>query len=164
MTWRTLLVPHDFSACADRALGLAAQLAAKHGAQLALLHVTHLSRGMTADAMITDRESGELVRVDAYARAQATRELEQRAAAVRATGVEVEVRHAMGDVVQEILRSGADLIVIGTHGRSGLAALVLGSVAERVVRHAAVPVLTVREKADPLRTTGEMVVTDLATD
>jgi universal stress protein A len=168
MRWQTLLVPHDYSPCADRALALAVDLARTHQSRIVLVHVTDLPPGLTADAMITDRESGEVVRVDAYASAQAMRELEQRAAPLRAGGLDVSTRSVLGDLDEGILAAardaGADLIVMGTHGRTGLAHLFLGSIAEKVLRHAPIPVLTVREAAIGRRTTAEIVVTDLATD
>lgn len=68
--------------------------------------------------------------------------------AAAAAGVRAEVRVAEGHPSEEILRAAAewsaDLVVMGTHGRSGLAHLLLGSVAERVIRHASCPVLVVR--------------------
>jgi nucleotide-binding universal stress UspA family protein len=168
MRWQTLLVPHDYSPCADRALGLAVQLAKLHQAKIVLLHVTDLPPGLTADAMITDRESGETIRVDAYAAAQAARELETRARPVRDAGVAIEVRSALGSIAEQVIDMAADvkadLIVMGTHGRTGLAHLFLGSMAEKVLRNSPIPVLTVREGSDARRTTADMVVTDLATD
>jgi hypothetical protein len=53
---------------------------------------------------------------------------------------------------------------MGTHGRTGLAHLFLGSMAEKVLRHSPIPVLTVRDIPDPRRTTSEMILPDLATD
>jgi nucleotide-binding universal stress UspA family protein len=147
--WKTLLVPHDFSPCADRALALAGDLARQHGASVVLVHITHLPPGLMADAMMSDRETGQLVRVDAYARATATARLEEVAGPYRAAGLEISVRAVVGDVADEILELvaevGADLIVMGTHGRTGLRHMLLGSMAEKVVRQATVPVLTVRE-------------------
>ncbi len=168
MNWRTLLVPHDYSPCADRAVTVASELARHHQAKVVLLHVTHLPPGLTADALISNRETGEMQRVDDYSRAQSQRELAQRAEALRGAGLEVEVLAAVGDIVDEILGAAsdvnADLIVMGTHGRTGLAHLFIGSRTEKVLRQAPVPVLTVREHAELIRTTSEIVVTDLATD
>jgi universal stress protein A len=168
MTWQTLLVPHDYSPCADRALALAAELALHHKARLVLAHVTYLPPGLTADALITDRETGEMIRLDAHARAEAIQELEQRAAPLRAAGIDVTIEIGIGEIAGQILDLAAthraDLIVIGTHGRTGLAHLLMGSIAEKVLRYATVPVLTVREKAEARRTTSEMVLSDLATD
>ncbi len=153
MNWKTLLVPHDFSPSADRALTEAAALARHHGARLILLHVAHLPKGgLNADAMITDPQDG-LVRVDAYLRKGANERLGTLAAPLIADGVPVETRVEIGgDIAEEILehatRDGADVIVMGTHGRTGLAHLFLGSMTEKVLRHASVPVLTVRIATD----------------
>lgn len=168
MNWQTLLVPHDYSPCADRALGVASELARHHQARIVLAHVTYLPPGLTADSLIADRATGEMVRLDHHARDEATRELEKRAEMLREAGITVDINIGIGDVAEQILQlahdEGADLIVIGTHGRTGLAHLLVGSVAEKIVRSARVPVLSVREKADPRRTTSEMVLPDLATD
>lgn len=168
MRWQTLLVPHDYSPCAERALATAVDLAKTHASRIVLLHVTHLPSGLTADAMISDRDSGQQVRVDAYAAAAATRELEARADPLRRAGLKVEVRSALGDIPDRILEvakaEGADLIIMGTHGRTGLAHLFLGSMAEKVLRNAPVPVLTVRDEGDTRRTTADIVAPDSATD
>src|SRR5689334_16953078 len=133
MRWQTLLVPHDYSPCADRALALAVDLARTHKARIVLLHVTDLPPGLTADALVSDRATGDMVRVDQYASAQAMRELESRAAPVRDQGIDVKVASALGDIAAEILEvakdAHADLIVMGTHGRTGLAHIFLGSMA-----------------------------------
>lgn len=168
MNWRTLLVPHDYSPCADRALRLAADLARHHGARIVLAHVTHLAPGITADALIADKETGEMIRVDRYAAKSAVRELDMRAGSLRQDGVVVEVVTATGDVFERILEIAAaekaDMIVMGTNGRTGLAQMFLGSIAEKVLRHSPIPVLTVRSAPDTRRTTSEMVLPDLATD
>jgi nucleotide-binding universal stress UspA family protein len=168
MNWRTLFVPHDYSPCADRALRLAADLARQHKARIVLAHVTNLAPGITADAMISDKETGEMVRVDQYAAKSASRELDARAANLRQDGLSVEIVTATGDVAAKILELAraeqADLIVMGTHGRIGLAHFFLGSMAEKVLRHSSIPVLTVRDYTDPRRTTSDMVLPDLATD
>jgi len=167
MQWKTLIVPHDYSPCADRAVALAADLARHHGARIVLAHVTDL-RGLTADALVPDRETGEMLRADAYARAQASAELERRADSVRAAGIPTDIAIGFGETADRILaiaaEVGADVIVMGTHGRTGIAHVLLGSMTEKVLRKSPIPVLTVREHADVRRTTSEFVLTDLATD
>jgi nucleotide-binding universal stress UspA family protein len=73
--------------------------------------------------------------------------LAERAERLRAAGIACQTRLLEGGPALEIVRraqeTGADLIVVGTHGRTGIAHAVLGSVAERVVRHSTCPVLTV---------------------
>ena len=153
MNWKTLLVPHDFSPSADRALTEAAALARHHGAKLILLHVAHLPKGgLNANATITDPQRGE-VRVDEFLKKGANDRLAALASPLITDGVVVETRVEIGgDVAEEILehatKDGADVIVMGTHGRTGLAHLFLGSMTEKVLRHASVPVLTVRIATD----------------
>ncbi|MCA9676924.1 MAG: universal stress protein [Kofleriaceae bacterium] len=149
--WKTLLVPHDFSPCAEKALSLAVDLARQEGGAIVLVHVTHLPPGLTADAMLSDGATGQLVRVDAYARNGATERLEGIAAPLRETGLQITTRTTLGDVADEILDVArdidADIIVMGTHGRTGLKHLFLGSMTEKVLREASIPVLTVRVEA-----------------
>jgi len=139
-----VLVASDFSAPAELALSCASERAAFYGATLHLLHVQpHTAATLSAPAPIA-LPIGE---------SEATRraleaELEARADALRARyGVDVEPilrSGAPGRVIVEAAHElGADLIVLGTHGRGGLQHLVMGSTAERVVRRSKVPVLTV---------------------
>lgn len=146
--WKKLLVPCDFSACSEAALALAAGLARTHGAAVALLHVSDLPPNLDADARITPPDTDRALRVDEYVTRGATERLESLARPLRDGGLRATVRAVTGDVAREILRAaddeGASAIVIGTHGRTGLSHLLLGSVAEKVVRAAKVPVVTVR--------------------
>ncbi len=147
--WKTILCPIDFSNSCERVLDVAAHVARSEGARLTLLHVTDVP-GALSDKVIVAHEGGDhAVRTSAYVRESALRELERCAAPLRARGVEVETAFAAGSVVQAILRASseraADLIVMGTHGRTGLSHMLLGSVAERVLRLSPVPVLTVRQ-------------------
>ena len=133
----TILHPTDFSERSRNALPLACALARDYGARLVFLHVAlpptlvYGEGALPLDPEILFREAKE--RLD---------RLEVPQANVRA-----ERRFEEGDPVTEILRVAreinADLIVLGTHGRTGLARLLMGSVAEQIVRKAACPVLTV---------------------
>jgi nucleotide-binding universal stress UspA family protein len=157
MMWKTLLVPHDFSPSADRALRVAADLAKLHGGSIALLHVSELPENVASDAVV--EPAGVPVRVDEYAKRGGLRQLEVLAAPIRAEGVAVRVVAMTGDVFKAILEATdqvrADVIVLGTHGRTGLSHLLLGSVAETVVRHSIVPVVTVRSHASEAQRTRE---------
>jgi nucleotide-binding universal stress UspA family protein len=147
--FRRILVPHDFSDAAAHAFRVAIALAKRHGGRLMVLHVvtpyqpvTQLPEvtGWISDVEIvkgTRRSLDELVR----------REL-RRPGAPRAR---FDVQ--LGDPATRILAAAkdADCIVMATEGRTGLAHLLIGSVAEKVVRHSPVPVLTVRP---PSRTEG----------
>jgi len=147
--WKTVLCPIDFSPSCERVLDVAAHVAAGEGARLTLLHVTDAHGELNDVTRVTPEEGGGPVGLARYARDSALRELERCAAPLRARGLAVDCAFAAGGVVPAILKAagdlGADLIVMGTHGRTGLAHVVLGSVAERVLRGALVPVLTVRQ-------------------
>jgi nucleotide-binding universal stress UspA family protein len=139
----SILVPTDFSAPAEHALDYACTLATKLGATVSLLSVLgvpalgvpELGAAMTAsvlDDMMRDNQRG------LEALADARRSKVSIGQVLLRTG---DARDVIPSVATEI---GADLIVIGTHGRRGLSRALLGSVAEYVVRTSRVPVLTVR--------------------
>lgn len=146
--WKTILVPHDFSSCANHASALARDVARIHGARLHLLHVAELPPMMGPTTAVVPDEGGAPINVRDYALHSSDAHLADLANRLRADGVEVTYSSALGNVASEIAeavaREAADLVVMGTHGRSGLAHVVLGSVTEKVVRHSKVPVLTVR--------------------
>jgi nucleotide-binding universal stress UspA family protein len=157
--WKKLLVPLDFSPCASRALGLAAELGKLHGAGLVLLHVSELPANLPGDTLVTPSDASDPVRVDDYTTNGARRQLEALAAPLRREGFAVDVRAVTGSVPEAILASardlGADAIVVGTHGRKGLSHLFLGSVAERLVRESPLPVVSVRACAAEAEPTKE---------
>jgi len=144
--YRRILWPTDFSALAKAALPHALRLAEGHGAELAVLHV------LPSIAMYAAPEvSGAVwVRLEKENRAVGMAELRRVTRQVKAEGPKLRVHSilAQGVPFEQILRAArrlrCDLIVIATHGRTGLAHVVMGSVAENVVRRAPCPVLTVR--------------------
>lgn len=148
INWKTILVPTDFSEGARAALRIASDLALTHGAKLVILHVTELPPGLDTGTMIAPAPGGIPVTVVDFAREQAVSWMQQDRDNLVPKEVETTVRIEVGAAVETVLEAaeqvGADLIVVGTHGRTGFAHLVLGSVAERIVRRAQVPVLTVR--------------------
>jgi nucleotide-binding universal stress UspA family protein len=140
-----ILHPTDYSEHSDYAFRLACSLARDHEARLIVLHVV-----MTLGAEVVPAgEAGAQLQPEGYQQQlwDALRRIQSPDPAVA-----VEHRLVEGDPAQEILRTagqpGCDLIVLGTHGRTGLQRLLMGSVAEQVVRKARCPVLTV--KAPPL--------------
>jgi nucleotide-binding universal stress UspA family protein len=144
--YRNILVAVDGSAAANKGLREAIRLASTEGAQLAIVHVVN-------EFQVYAVMEGAPMSADLHKRlrAQGRRVLERALAlaergAVKATGVLREVGGgANADViVREAKKQGADVIVLGTHGRRGLRRMVLGSDAEQVVRTASVPVLLVR--------------------
>lgn len=144
-----LLVPLDGSARAERALQVAAELAQQTLAHqpafvplVTLLRVLDLSTWQELDAF----EEAQV-----HAKAKATAYLEAQADAWRREGLTVETAVRLGHpaevIVEQIMARQVELVVMTTHGRSGLAHWALGSVAERVVRRAPVPVLLLPEAA-----------------
>lgn len=150
--YEKLLVPIDFSTCSALVAGQAGELARVHGAGVLLLHVAQSPSGLRRDLKIAG-DHGEATTVADYLLHEAREAMPAYAAAAAAHGADVETRVELGDVVEVIRQvadeSSADLIVMGTHGRKGLARAVLGSVAERTLRTADVPVLIVRRKPRP---------------
>ena len=135
-----VLVAIDFSDGSDEALAQAIDLAKQTGATLDILHVVEFGAEVFPYGLSYFEDRGGLI-------AHLDRELSRRADMAAATGVTARTRLREGSAAREILEHareiGADLVVVGTHGRTGLAHALLGSVAERVVRHARVPVLTI---------------------
>ncbi|MGH7895395.1 MAG: universal stress protein [Candidatus Binatia bacterium] len=140
--FRRILVPHDFSTHADRALRTALDLAARAGARLTVLHVTSpiaLQQGFPPTVTLHPPTTETLAELTAYLRRRVTRVRARTRSAVPTCRVTV------GDPDREIVAAagGADLVVMGTQGLTGLPHLLIGSVAEKVVRHSPVPVMTV---------------------
>lgn len=142
-----ILVPTDFSTCSDTALDLGARLAGEHQAELVVVHVIE-AHGLPLATTIHPVTHPEGVTIERYTHDLAMRELLQRLA-----HLPVPVQHRalviVGPPAATILdcatHEHVDLIVMGTRGRTGLMHMLVGSVTEKVVRHSAVPVLTVRE-------------------
>jgi nucleotide-binding universal stress UspA family protein len=141
-----MLVPTDFSPASDIAFTYAVDMAVRQGCSIHLLHIIDDASFATA---YPDGFYVELPGLRAQLIGEATGRLEEKAAKCMAAGVTATTEVAVGRparaIVEEATSRGTDLIVMGTHGRSGFAHLVLGSVAERVVRTAPCPVLTVRD-------------------
>lgn len=139
---KKILVATDFSEGSDEAFERALDLGKPTGATLEIVHVLEFGdSGQLPFGLVNYAgDPGAIV-------ATVDRELAIRADRASAAGLRCYTRMLEGDAWQEIIREArearADLIVIGTHGRRGLAHMMLGSVAERVVRHASCPVLTV---------------------
>jgi universal stress protein A len=142
MEIRQILAPTDFSEYSKQALENARELAQKFGARLVLLHVVELP-AYPIEGLPPSRLGGNLLE---DLERQATSDLAQ----VLANEAEVEVvrRVVTGIPYRKIVEVAeaekVDLIVMATHGRTGLGHLFIGSVAERVVRTAPCPVLTIR--------------------
>lgn len=136
---RKILVPVDFSECTEKALQYALAFARQFGAELTLLHVMEPAyvpaseMGILADAGSDEDAEGWLHslrrRLDPEIRCQTL---------LRKGG-------AQSEIIAVAKELGSDLIILSTHGRTGLERLLLGSTAEKIVRHAGCPLLVVRE-------------------
>jgi nucleotide-binding universal stress UspA family protein len=136
LTIRTILHPTDFSERSEHAFHLACSLARDHGARVVLLHVVSIPVAAYEGVVLPPPIE------------EATEDAKRRLSQMEPAGIPVEHRVAEGDAAEMILRVAeevhADLIVMGTHGRTGLGRLLMGSVAEQVVRKAPCPVLTMK--------------------
>jgi nucleotide-binding universal stress UspA family protein len=147
-----ILAPTDFSEDSNHALTYAEELASKFGAELILLHVAQalapvsfgLEPGITPDPLALET----IGRIAEEQRLAAQRELDRMVNRLRESGLKARGMLRVGAAFMEIIGTAqsesADLIAMGTHGRTGLAHILLGSVADRVVHKAPCPVLTVR--------------------
>lgn len=140
LAMKSILHPTDFSADAQPAFDVACVLAGEGGGRLVVLHVERpplaTLGGTTAVPPLPNEYNREKL-------GKKLRDIQPARA-----GITIEHRLEYGDpasVILEVAQEiGADLIVMGTHGRTGLRRLLMGSVAERVVRKASCPVLTIR--------------------
>ena len=149
MTMSRILVPTDFSDDAEAALEYALGLAQTFGASVHLLHV--VDDPFAAGVWSSGLYAAEIAGLQATLVRDAEQRL-QRTVPPTTVGVTSEVRigHPPRQIVDVARERGIDLIVMGTHGRTGLAHIVMGSVAERVVRLAPCPVLTLRQHVSGL--------------
>ena len=147
--FQVILVTTDFSAVGDHAIGHAFRLAADHGAKVVLYHVIETpispvpvyahyypTAVFTPEVELQMKEDAE----------KALRDRVPREGDLSQVAHEEKVTHGLPseEIVRVAKEVGADLIVISTHGHTGLKHLLLGSVAERVVRHAPCAVFVVR--------------------
>ncbi len=145
-----VLVPIDFSPSSRVALGYATFLAGRLGAVLSVLHVWEPPGYVGPDTLVLlpiarGKPEWEQTRTDVM------REIEPFLAGAQPKPRQLDIRVEAGEATDTILQvasdGGADLIVMGTHGRTGLSRLLIGSVAESVIRRSTCPVLTVRVPA-----------------
>lgn len=148
-----ILVPVDFSPHSDRALRYAARLAGWLGASVELVHV--VDNPFASGAWTSEIYVPSLPQMLESLVADARKRLEALKKVVADQGVKVDAMVLEGQPAFAIIDHAADgrfdLIVMGTHGRTGFSHAFMGSVAERVVRRAPCPVLTVRETAEAER-------------
>ncbi|GAB61930.1 MAG: universal stress protein [Candidatus Jettenia sp.] len=140
---KNILCPIDYSIYSEKALSYAIEFAEKYGAKLYLIHVF--------DIRVYDMNEPELYSVDVFDKATFDKLKEQLLKCVKEDTkgkIAIEAIVVQGVPFMEIIKASReymiDLIVLGTHGRTGLSHAIMGSVAEKVVRKAPCPVLTIR--------------------
>ena len=158
-----ILIPVDFSSHSDEAVRFAADLSRRYEASVTLVHVYEIVAYALPDGYILYTESQLASMMSEFERL-----LEAAKANAEAAGaLRVDTKMLQGVVSSEIVGfaedGGYDLIIMGTHGRTGLKHALLGSVAEQVIRKAPCPVMTVRlagrkpETKSSSRKTGQML-------
>jgi nucleotide-binding universal stress UspA family protein len=141
---KKILCPTDFSTASVQAFSNAAEIALHNEAEIYLVHVLPV--------LMADAESTVLMQLRDYERIlQPQQRLEELAKPLLAKGIKVQTLVTRGDPANEIVNIAkqkmVDLIVIATHGNTGWRRLAFGSVAEKVVRTATCPVLSIRSTA-----------------
>ncbi|HUK35239.1 MAG TPA: universal stress protein [Vicinamibacterales bacterium] len=142
---RRIVFASDFSKASGKAFATAVQTAKRTHASLSIVHVLAPFLPVGPDQYVGPETWEE---IDEQARKWATRQLDTLATKARTKGVRAKGFLVEGTPAREITRFAkrhrADLMIIGTHGRTGLAKLFLGSVANQIVATASCPVMTVR--------------------
>jgi nucleotide-binding universal stress UspA family protein len=140
---QTILVAVDFSEASERALDMSIELCTRFGASLELVHALEVPMpSVSPYGVVTSDSTFADVRRAARAKLAALKsDLEERGFQPRAHLAEPPAPTAIDDMARSI---EADLIIMGTRGNTGLKHVLLGSVAERTLRHAPCPVLTVK--------------------
>jgi len=147
---QNILVPTDFSPASMLAIDAALILAKQNDAKVTLVHVldpTPLTFGAPGLGTMTEPEIEPEVETRVHAELARLREGKLKDVATVKTALVIS-KNAADGIVHYAEKEGADMIVMATHGRSGLAHFLIGSVAENVVRHAECPVLTLRSKLE----------------
>jgi universal stress protein A len=149
MAVKRILIPIDFSDDSLKALAYARDFAKPFGAELCVLYVVEpIYYATPADMYATSPNMAMLIDEQRRIGAQ---QLARINADFKKKGTRVRTLQQTGSAAQSIVDSAkslkADLVIMGTHGRTGLAHMLMGSVAEKVVRTAGCPVLTVRREA-----------------
>jgi len=145
MEIKKILCPLDFSEIAPKALEYAVFMAISHNAELQLLNVVDQLHGFDSFQILalTPNEIAERMET------QANQNLSNMISQIKErVGIKKAVRHgkASVEIIEMAREMQADIIIMGSHGRTGLSHVLIGSVAEAVVRHAGCPVLVIRDK------------------
>ncbi|MFN0196493.1 MAG: universal stress protein [Planctomycetaceae bacterium] len=145
ITLKRILLPTDFSEHARTAQNYACDLAEKFGAELHLLHISIDVMAMVPEPGMNFLPPGDYLRdMQKSAQDALSRWPDAKSASQLKIVREVRVGTPFVEIVRYAKEADIDLIVLGTHGRTGIAHALLGSTAEKVVRKAPCPVLTIR--------------------
>lgn len=149
MLFKHILVPLDGSAFAEAAIPYARSLAMQYQAEITLLRIVQPPRWQ---AMMEAESPALYEKLSKTAEQDAASYLEYQQTALRADGLQAHIHIAHGEAVAEIILNVVaelrpNLLIMSTHGRSGLQRWMFGSVAERVLHQATVPILLVRPTA-----------------
>jgi nucleotide-binding universal stress UspA family protein len=146
LTLKTVLVPTDFSEASESALRYGKAMAEAFGASL---HVVHVMEDLLAHAWAAEVYVSSMPQLRDEIEKESRQRLDTLLTDAERATLRAETALLAGNPFLEIIRyakaHGVDLIVMGTHGRGPIAHMLLGSVAEKVVRKSPCPVLTVRE-------------------
>jgi len=154
-TFRRILVPTDFSNCSNLACDMALKLAMTYGSSVELVHVYEPPawQGFVIPELVVSMPNEANTSLGDFVQTRTQRALDHLVEKLQRAGV-TQVRHRTetgepgSTIVQIAEEEKFDLIVMGTHGRKGFERLVMGSVAERIVRQAKCPVLTIRAREE----------------
>lgn len=143
---KRILYPTDFSDLADHARGYVEAMASEFGAKVTLMHVTFSPSYY--EVAYSYELSGDVTKIAEKTKKEAEKKLNELADKIREQGIEVDTVLTSGtpfvDIVKTARASNVDMIILSTHGHGAMKHVLLGSTAERVVRKAPCPVLTVR--------------------
>jgi universal stress protein A len=145
---RRILVPMDFSECSRRGLRYAVAMAERFGSEIVLVHAIEAPLNLPPQTLVRLDPEGPAMPIMDYVREAADRRLNAMLAELSLASIPAQGVISVGDVRDIVLESAkthnVDMIVMGTNGRKGLRHLLIGSVAEDIVRRSEVPVLTTR--------------------
>ena len=150
LTYKVILVPIDFSQHSKRTLEYARRIAARDNATIRLLHVFQVPDYAVTQYEYRQQGSEQLRNQVDWAEAEAQEHLNAVESELLSKGIKVKAYLRVGYPFEEIVAMAndpkVDLVIIGSHGLSGIKRLLVGSTAERVVEHAPCPVLVVKER------------------
>lgn len=149
---KKILVPTDFSACAESAISVALEIAKRAGSHVVFQHLFTDTSGSMHTLKPESRQEENTLQKEALGHAKAKLdELVNHAEHLGLTATPLLVMNKGTDKIENYIEPlGIDLVVMGSHGATGIRELILGSNTQRVVRHATAPVLVVKDKPDKI--------------